>query len=100
MTTQFGFENEEEAAAALGRCGLGDVHSIPYDLAQQVGLQEPQVAQGLAQCAARGAEADRTGIVSIVESVLNGAVYIAGQPTGAAAQAAATHRDRAVQQAA
>lgn len=79
VAMHFNFDSAEEAGAALGRCGLADVHSIPYELAQQVGLPESVAANGLAVCVARTASAAGNGLVGVVQGVLDGTVIAGGQ---------------------
>lgn len=78
VASYFGFESNSEATAALARCGLGDPHSIAFELSQQVGLPEDVVVSGLAACIAKAAVAERNHIVSVVRAVLDGQV-VAGK---------------------
>jgi predicted ATPase len=78
VRTQFNFDSNAEAAAALARCGLGDPHAIAHELTQLVGLPEAAVASGLAVCVARAAIEARELLVATVQSVVDGQVLAAG----------------------
>jgi len=80
IRTFFGFDSENDALGALQRCGLGDPHAIAYELARQVGLTEPEVAAGLASCAARAAIADRAELSGVVQAILDRQVLVEGMP--------------------
>jgi hypothetical protein len=84
IRAHFGFDSDDDTRAALDRCGHGDPHSIPHEIAQQVGLPEDSVASGLAVCVARSATAERAAIVAIVQSVLDGNVWVGSQAEVAA----------------
>lgn len=75
----FNFASDDEAAAALARCGLGDPHDVAHELSQQVGLPEAVVATGLATCAARAAREASEGIVAAVQAALEGQALVAGR---------------------
>lgn len=78
IRSHFVFESDEEARAALGRCGLGDPHNIAYELSQQVGLPETVVATGLAVCVSRAAASERDTVVATIQAVLDGRQVVAG----------------------
>jgi hypothetical protein len=75
IRSHFGFESDDDARGALQRCGLGDPHTIAFELSRQVGLQEPAVAAGLASCAVRAAVAECDAVVAAVQAALDGHVH-------------------------
>lgn len=80
IRTQLGCDSDDDARAALERCGRGDPHAIAFELSQQVGLTEAAVATALANCAARTAVAECRTVVEAVEAALAGQVLAAGIP--------------------
>jgi energy-coupling factor transporter ATP-binding protein EcfA2 len=80
----FRFDSDDEAIAALSRCGLGDPHAVAHELSQLVGLPEAVVANGLAVCVARAATEARDRVAATVQAALDGQVLADGESTAVA----------------
>ncbi len=52
----FGFDSPQQAQQTLDGCGTDNVHSIPFEIAQQTGLREVEAATRLIGCAVRSAK--------------------------------------------
>ena len=66
----FGFESIQQARQALSECGNQDVHSIPFEIAQQTGLGEVEAANRRINCASLCAKTELIPLINFINAQL------------------------------